>query len=358
MTIKRIVFTLSITLLAALPAASAQQLNPSTSTPGPSASSGPIHLDVVVDTPSGQHVTGLPEKAFTILDNKSPRPITSFKIVTAKQEPVEVIVIIDAVNLPYETVSYAHDQTMRFLKANEGTLAHPTAIAVLTDQDVKMASGFSTDGNSLSDAFEHYTIGLRTVTRDSQWGGLERINICLKDLHQLVEYASTLPGRKLFLYISPGWPFLSGDADFLDTRQQHQIFDSVVDISSQLRQSKITLYDVNPFGVSESLMRTDYYKTFLKGLSKLSDARYANLGLQVLAVQSGGLTLTSDNDVTGNIQKCITDASSWYEITFDPPPADKPNEYHAIQVKLDQPGLIARTRTGYYANPVAINPSR
>ncbi len=47
---------------------------------------------------------------------------------------------------------------------------------------------------------------------------------------------------------------------------------------------------------------------------------------------------------------------SWYEITFDPLPADKPNEYHQIQIKLDKPGLVARTRTGYYANPRIIEP--
>jgi len=344
---------LSVSVLpVALPVA-AQQQPAAVSTPAPS--SQQIELDVVVDTKFGDPITNLRQQDFIILDNKSQRPINSFKIVTAKQEPVEVIVVIDAVNMPYETVSFAHDQTKRFLKANEGTLAHPTTIAILTDQGVKIASGFSTNGKSLSNTLQHYTIGLRSITRASQWGGLERINICLSDLHQLVAYASTLPGRKLLLYVSPGWPFLSGDSDFLDSSQQHHIFDSVVDLSSQLRQAKITLYDMNPFGASESMMRADYYKSFLKGLSKLSDARYAYLGLQVLAVQSGGRTLTSDNDVSGNIQKCVTDANSWYEITFDPPPADKPNEYHAIEVKLDQPGLIARTRTGYYANPVAAN---
>ena len=58
------------------------------------------------------------------------------------------------------------------------------------------------------------------------------------------------------------------------------------------------------------------------------------------------------------IQKCLADANSWYEIAFDPPPPDKPNEYHHIEVRLDQPGLVARTRTGYYSNPVATGSGR
>jgi hypothetical protein len=76
----------------------------------------------------------------------------------------------------------------------------------------------------------------------------------------------------------------------------------------------------------------------------------------VLATQSGGLAIEGDSDVTGNIKRCLNDVQSWYEITFDPLPADKPNEYHHIEIKLDKPGLIARTRTGYYANPRIIEP--
>ncbi len=354
MTIHGIVLTLSIALLAAPPWASAQQLQPSTSKPGLSASSDRIHLDVVVNTKDDRLVSNLRQQDFTILDNKSPRPITSFRVVTSAQEPVEVIVLIDAVDTPYEMVSYARDQTERFLKANEGTLAHPTNIAILTDQGVQITSGFSTDGNAISEVLQHHVIALREITRASQWGANDRLTVCLKDLHQIVAYGSTLPGRKLLLYISPGWPLLSGPDVILDSRQLQQIFDSVVFFSSQLRQSKIALYDVNPFGFSESMLAANYYQTFLKGITKRSDAQYADLSLQVLAVQSGGLTITASTDIAANIQKCLNDANSWYEITFDPPPRDKPNEYHHLEVRLDQPGLIARSRDGYYSNTVAV----
>ena len=358
MTIRRIVLTLSIALLVALPTASAQQLQPSAAKPGPSASSERIQLDVVVSAKSGQPVTNLSRQDFTILDNKSPRPITSFRVVTSAQEPVEVIVLIDAVNTPYEMVSYARDQTEKFLKANEGTLAHPTSIAVLTDQAVQIGNGFSTNGNALSDALAHRQIGLREITRSSQWGGLDRLNICLKALRQVVASASALPGRKIILWISPGWPLLSGPHILLGSKQEQHIFSDVVSFSSLLRQANITLYNINPIGVSEPMMEATYYQSFLKGLAKPDNAQFGNLGLQVLAVQSGGLALESNSDVTAQIERCLTDANTWYEIAFDPLPADKPNEYHHFEVRLDQPGLIARTRDGYYANPLAVDPAR
>lgn len=89
----------------------------------------------------------------------------------------------------------------------------------------------------------------------------------------------------------------------------------------------------------------------MKGVKKPSQAQFGDLALQAIGIQSGGLALNSNNDVTGEIASCIADANSYYVLTFDTPPGDGPNEYHALQVKLDKPRLTARTRTGYYAQP-------
>jgi VWFA-related protein len=320
--------------------------------PLPSAQS--IHLDVVVDTKSGQPVTTLDGKNFTVLDNKTARPITHFKIASAASDPVSVIVLIDAVNTPYQTVSYAREGIEKFFKANEGQLANPTSLAVLTDQGVQFDSNFSKDGNALSDALEHREIGLREINRSSEWGGQERFEICMNALGQLMAFAGPIPGRKIVLWISPGWPILSGPQVYLDGHQANQIFNNIINVSTQLREMNLTLYNINPVGVTESLQRADYYESFLKGISKASQVQIGNLALQVLALQSGGLALESNSDVSGMMLQCVQDAKSWYAMSFDPLPADKPNEYHHIEVRVDQPGMVVRTRDGYYANPVAL----
>ena len=339
-------------LLAALPA-TAQQILPAIAPPGPAPSSQNIQLDVAVNSKTGQPVTNLRPQDFTILDNKSPRPLTSFKIVTPAQEPVEVILVIDAVNTPFSLVSFMRGQTEKFLKSNGGALAHPTTVAILTDNGVQISRTFTTDGNSLSGALERYNIGLRAITRDSQWTDNDRITICLNALNRITTFASTLPGRKFILWVSPGYPLLSGPNYNLTDSEHQQVFGDIVFFSSQLRKAKITLYDVNPIGVSQDVFDANYYHTFVKGVAKPKDAQFAGIGIQVLSVQTGGLTLESESDVARMIQRCLTDADSWYEITFDPQPADKPNEYHHIDVQLAQPGLVVRTRDGYYASPVA-----
>jgi VWFA-related protein len=351
MTAHRIVCAFYLALLTAIPAAVAQQPQPATPP-----SSRDIHLDVVVETKSGQPVTKLAQQNFTVLDNKSVRPITSFKAKTPTDEPVNVIVLVDAVNIPYEMVAWSRQGVEKYLKTNEGRLPYPTSVAVLTDQGVQLDNSFSTDGNTLSDSLEHHAIGLRQITRDSEWSEPERLQLCLNAFQQLVAYASSIPGRKLVLWISPGWPLVSGPHIDLSSHQQQQIFNEIVGLSTRLRQIDLTLYNLNPIGVGESLERADYYESFLKGVSKPDQVQFGNLGLQVLAVQSGGLTLEGNSDVAGTIQRSLTDAQSWYQIDFDPLPADKPNEYHRIEVRVDQPGLTARTRDGYYANPVAVPP--
>jgi hypothetical protein len=68
----------------------------------------------------------------------------------------------------------------------------------------------------------------------------------------------------------------------------------------------------------------------------------------VLATQSGGLALTTNNDVTALLQKCLADTQAYYEISFDPPLTDQRTAYHHIEIRLADHKLTARTRQGYY----------
>jgi VWFA-related protein len=354
MTLARFFCALSTASLCGLTVASAQQTLPPSTLPAVPPASQNLRLDVVVDTKSGQPVPNLRQQDFTVLDNKTPRPITYFKIKSTADEPVSVIILVDAVNIPFQTVAWSRGEVEKYLKTNEGKLPYPTSIAVLTDQGVQIDNGFSTDGNALSDGLEHHEIGLRQVTRDSEWGDPERMQISIKAFQQFLGYASSLPGHKIIVWVSPGWPLISGPRIDLDPKQEQQIFSEIVGISTELRQIDLTVYDVNPIGVTEQLQRADYYESFLKGITNPNQVQFGNLGLQVIAVQSGGLAQEGNSDVAGMIERCLADAKSWYEIGFTPLPADKPNEYHHIEIKLDQRDLSARTRDGYYANPTLI----
>lgn len=83
----------------------------------------------------------------------------------------------------------------------------------------------------------------------------------------------------------------------LDAEQEQQVFEEIVGISRELRESRITLYTVDPSGSSEIGPRVSNWQQYLKGVSKPSQIRSGNFALEVIATQSGGLVLNSDDDV-------------------------------------------------------------
>jgi VWFA-related protein len=317
---------------------------------------GEIVLDVVVAPKSGRPVADLQQQDFTLLDNKGPQPILAFRTVTGRQTALEVIVVIDAVNADYQTVSFERLQIDKFLRMEGGRLTYPTALAIVTDKGIQMLGDFSSDGNALGAALDRDDVGLRQLDRSSgYYGAAERLQLSLNALNQLVASEAPRPGRKVMLWVSPGWPLLSGPNTELDSKQQQQIFGNIVALSTQLLEGHVTVYSVNPVGAGESVVRASYYKEFLKGVSKPGQVSLGNLGLPVLAIQSGGLALDFTNDVAGALQTCVADTAPYYELSFAAPSGERPDEYHPLEIKIAKPGLTARTRQGYYAQPSSHN---
>jgi VWFA-related protein len=157
------------------------------------------------------------------------------------------------------------------------------------------------------------------------------------------------PGRKLLIWVGPGWPMLSGMGFSEPTqKQQQQLFDSVVGFSTRLRESQVTLYSVS---AGEPDVYAQLYRGYLKGVKSPRQTDNADLDSKVLAIQTGGLVLGPNNDLSSQIDSCVRDASAYYTISFDPPQADKRDEYHDLKVQVDKPKLTVRTSSGYYNQP-------
>ena len=335
---------------ASLPGQQAETLAPSPASPQ-SVSSRTVTLDVQAEQKGGAAISGLGQGDFTVLDNKTTQTLTSFREVGAGAAPARVLIAVDAVNIGFTRLAYARDQLQKFLSANEGRLAAPTTLAVVTDTGTSVQPSATTDGNALSEAVKNDQIGLRILRRSSGfYGASDRIQLSLTALRQLIAQEAALPGRKLLVWLSPGWPLLSGPRVDLGDKTRQAIFNDIVSLSNQMRAAQITLYSVNPLGAGESVRRASYYQSFLKGISKPNQVDLADLSLQVLATQTGGLVLEQSNDLVSELQRCVGDTREYYELTFAPVPGE-PNEYHGLQVKLDKPGVEARTRDGYYSAP-------
>ena len=308
-----------------------------------------IRLDVVVTNGSGKVASGLPTERFKLLDNGVQQALTSFSELATIKNPVRVMIVVDSVNTPFTALGYQREQIVKYLRADGGRLAHVTTFAVLTDKGIQIFNRPSQDGTALASELEHYDIGLRQIGRDQGfYGAQDRLTISLNALREIAAFERDLPGRKLVAWVSPGWPLLSGVEVQLENKQQQQIYKDIAAYSTQLRDAGITLDSLNSWGVGESLGRAFYYETFLKGVSKPDQTQLGDLGLQVLATQSGGLVLSS-SDVAGMLKQSVADANDYYELSFEPAHSEKPNEYHRLQIVI--PGFNARTRQSYYTQP-------
>jgi VWFA-related protein len=345
--LRRITYSLFLTLFCAS-AISAQQNTPPAEHPP-----GRIDLDVVVTEKSGPPLAGLQRQDFTILDNDAPQTIGSFEAVSPRETDLAVILVMDAVNTSIKDFTYSRTEIARFLRADDGHLAYPFALVTFTDKGVQIEDSFSTDGNGLAAKLDRNSVGIRNsgmARSTGAHGEAGRLQLSIQAFDQIVASEAQVPGRKLVIWLSPGWPFMAELR--LDSKQQQQIYDSVVRLSDDLLQSHVTLYSVDPIGASDAAIGDSYYKQFLKGVTKPHQVYAGNLALQVLAIQSGGLAFPPTNDIVGIVRQCLRASAPYYEISFDAPESKRPREYHHLEIKLAKTGLIARTLQGYYAQPV------
>jgi VWFA-related protein len=312
---------------------------------------GSMHLDVRVTDRAGKPITGLGPQDFTLLDENKPRKILSFRSYDGVQvkanPPVEVILLVDALNGGLTQLGMAREQIQQFLTANGGHLAQPVTLMLLTEAGLRVQPRSSTDGNALVTVLNQITASVHTLSSamgtDAQ---VERFQRSAKALALIADNESKRPGRKLLVWVGPGWPQLQAEVFLYSKRNQEMNFDSIVSILTRLREGRLEIFSVG--GGAEY-----YFQDHLKPVRTDAQANPPNLSLQVLAVESGGMTIDPGNvtGVAGQLSRIVESAGAFYTISFDPPAAEHPNEYHELKVQVDQPGVTARTIAGYYDQP-------
>jgi VWFA-related protein len=310
----------------------------------------PVTLDVVVTGKSGQTVSGLQAQDFTLLDNKSPLKLASFQAtngLSAKADPpVEAIILVDSINSGILTVAKERASLADLFQANGGKLALPTSLVVLSYTGFILQDHPTQDGKALQEFLNKNTGGLREHPGNGYEVDLERRRLSLRALSAIAAEEKKKPGRKLLIWISPGWASFAASNVPMTDNEREGLFASIASLSTALREARMTLYSVDPMGAG---VIQRYDQSLFKGVATDQRVSYGNLILPAIATQSGGLQLYASNDIAKMVEQCMADASSYYVLNFNPPAAGHANEYHAIEVEVNKPGLKARTRVGYYA---------
>lgn len=321
------------------------------------ARAGRIQLDLVATDATGTVVTGLEPWDFSLTDNGEARKILTFRAfngIEGSPEPkVEVILLLDMVNLPFQQVAFVRGEVERFLREDGGHLKQPVMLALLTSGGLRVQARPTSDGNALVDVVRHIHGSVSAINPAMGGPGMvERFQLSVKQLEAIAENEVRVPGRKLLIWAGPGWPMLDKPSEGYSAKDQRRYFDGIVELSTKLREARMAVYSVSPEDASpDSGLHSQMYREFLKGVRSAQQADSGDLALKVLVTQSGGLILGPDNDLAGQIDRCVADAEPFYRLSFDPERAEHVDEYHDLRVVVNKPGVTVRTSSGYYNEP-------
>jgi hypothetical protein len=325
--------------------------------PPPNPAEGKIKLDVLVTDNSGRPIEGLEQKNFTLLDNKKPQPIVSFRAVDGLkgagkgEPPVEVILLVDVTNTSLRVVGYERSQIENFLRRNGGKLIHPTSVMIFNEQGVKGQLQPTMDGNRLADDLNKAGTTVHTVPFTIEHDP-DRLTMSLNALQLIIQAEAKRPGRTILIWIGERWPMLESSFYQFTKRNFQGQFDQVVTASNGLRESRITLYSIYPIdsgidrraacpALPQLLERSAFCESGPTWRSRVARARHS---------QRRACTGYSRRSGRSDSQR-IAEAQSYYTLTFDPATAKHVDEYHELVVRVDKPELKARTSAGYYAEP-------
>jgi VWFA-related protein len=311
---------------------------------------GLFNIDVVVTDAAGKPVSDLTPLEFTLLDNGRPAKIRTFHGSLAVIEPApQVIFVLDAVNLSPQQLTQTESAIVHFLRRNNGHLDFPCFLYRFTRDGLFSSSKRTRDGNLLDKEVEQHK-SPRTVWRSVRNDGPNLLRawvgsssqpnpLSLRALGSIAIDQREIAGRKIVVWISPGWPVNSGDIGF----------DEATELSTRLREARITLDNVNVWPSPEQSF--DYHD-YLAAPRSQRDMQPAKMALQVVATHTGGLVLDSSGDLDRDIERCVEEERSFYTLTFNPPHTYQVDEFHDLRVQMNRAALKVRAPTGYYNEPV------
>jgi len=364
-----------------------------------------VILDVVVTDARGQPVRDLSADEFTITENGIPQKIrfvdTSFgggavgpaaigeALPRTEAQPTghgrfsggtRTVILLDEVNVQFFDLAFARQRLEAFLRSDKAA-GQPIAIMTMSKQTTALVHTFTTDRGSLVKAV-HAIPAVLTATGEggqingnvSFLGEMENFRRAVGVLEQMSSALKGTTDHINVLWITSGFPGLTQMAVSGDVQST---LDRLLRGTSNLfLDARLTLYTIDPHGVQiESSLPNHNGQIFqgsgsgatnintgeeleANGLYLSNTQAVANSMLGKLDQRTGGRMYGNMNDIDVPIAMAIEEGSSAYRVAYSPSDKNFDRRYRKIHVKVSRPGLIARTRDGYFALAESAAPSR
>ncbi len=165
----------------------------------------------------------------------------------------------------------------------------------------------------------------------------------LGTLNSLISAMSTLPGRKLSVFISEG-------LRIFHTRTSSNLDETI----ARAARANVVFYSIDPRGLDSLSMNASDdpgdqdVGDFLS--QKRDDFSESQDSLNALAVDTGGKFLRNSNDIKHLLNTLMEENSEYYLLGFQPEDDKWDGKFHKIKVAVrNRPDLTVITRKGYLA---------
>ena len=325
-----------------------------------------VVLDMVVVDAKGKVVNDLKKDDFKVEEAGEPQNILNFEETgrhipapelaiestadldrLAPRAPVDII-LLDEFNTRFEDMAFARYSLKKYLEKQPGKLVTPTMLIAVDLQHFTVLRDYTQNKDEVISALDHHFAANPWQLHQGAWVG-ERYGTAFITLRRVAQAVTGHPGHKNMIWIGRGFPTTRFEKWSIDT--ENRINNAVQDCVNVLRDSRVTLYTIDPAGV---MMNPGLY-----GGDPMIDPFGGNYEFNRLAKATGGRTLYGRNDVDMEIGTAIQDSANFYTIAYRPANSSlDPQKFRRIKVTVDRPGLSVITREGYYLQygPGRVNP--
>lgn len=282
-----------------------------------------VGLNVVVTDPRGQFVSGLSSSDFAVFEEGVQQDISFFAVVPA---PIDLALMLDTSASMSDKISTVQQAAINFT-----SVVRPgDRISIVEIKDaVKIVHPLDEDVPSARRA-----IGA-TIARGntSLYNGLYMM---LRELMRLRETEGDVR-RQAIVVLSDG-----EDTTSLVT------FDDVMDLA---KHAGVAVYTIS---LRTSLASTSFY---MRNSRHRAESGFA---MRSLAQETGARAFfpASIQELAGVYDMIADELANQYSVGYVPKNLARDGSYRRINVRINRPGLSARTRTGYIAAPSPTSASR
>jgi len=324
-----------------------------------------VLLDIVVTDRQGHLVNGLTKDDFQVFEDKSQEKIISFEAPVAHiqlpppitstgdldrlapQSPVSIIVL-DEVNTQFIDQAFARYSLRRYLDAQGDTLRQPTMLAAVDMHQFMVLRDYTTKRDDILSALDHHLAEfpwqLNNTNRQP-----DQISRVFSALDMVAEATTGHNGHKSLIWVGRGMPFM--DLNSIPASAIDQVLSVVHECTNKLQAARITLYAIDPAGLSPDPPAED------SDGNLLDDPFGATLAFDNMVIATGGRAYHGRNDIDNLVDSSVHEGSEFYTLSYTPPPV-KPgeNNYRNIRILMRDPNLRANTRKGYYTEATVVEP--